>query len=95
MLPKAMNKDEDWEAVKTKGKVHFVLISSFYTALFWTTGYTLVNFISAYYRDRLPSSTSFSGIILDYFVEGIFWLFVFWIVIVLFLLLVWQNKEKS
>lgn len=65
-----MNEDKEWEAAKTKGKIHFVLISSFYTALFWTAAYALVNFISDYYKDRLPSSTPFSGIVLDYFVSS-------------------------
>ena len=90
-----MSEDKDWENVRIKGKKRFVLVESLYTALFYVLTYILMSVASNYYKGNFSSSVSLSEIVIDYIIQGVFWLIIAWIVIGFFRLLIWQKQEDG
>lgn len=89
-----MSEDKDWQNARIKGKKQFVIIDSLYTAFFYVLTYILMSVASNYYRGKFSSPISLSEIVIDYIIEGIFWLIIAWIGIGFFRLIIWQKQEN-
>jgi hypothetical protein len=87
---------QEWSKTRLYGKYQYILKNSVLIILSSILPYFLLRFVISYFQNHLSLQELISSrVIIDYVVEGIGWLFAFWLAISFFFLLRWINSEKE
>lgn len=87
---------QEWEEAKSIGKYSFIFVRGLWIALSFGIPYFLINIIQRIYRENTSLSYLIkSKIILDYLLEGLFWLFFGWLFFCFILWVYWARHEED